>query len=135
MSKAQRTVFWPILVVIVTISGALVFEAMRDGATANDKIKPTFRQQIQVWVHGDDVRPTVIHASSGPVLLTSENETRADVTLVVERVMPGIVDVLTSMPTVKGKKRATQELTLIPGEYVFYEERQPAVRGKIIVGP
>ena len=135
MSKEQRKVFWPTLVVVMAILSALVLEATRDYAAASNQVTPTFHQHIRVWVHGDDVRPRVIHAWPGQVLLTSENEAGADVALVVEQLLPGLVNVLTRVPTAARKKRATQELTLVPGEYVFYEERQPAVRGKIIVEP
>lgn len=121
-------------------TGAKIYNVLAmQSVSANSQPTPlvgVFKQRIRVWIHGNDVRPKVIHAWPGRVLLTCENETGSDTALIVDRVVVGELNDRTSrVPTAVRRKRATQEVTLVPGEYVFYEESRPAIRGKIIVEP
>lgn len=149
MSKTQKRIFWPGLLVGALLLATLAFvlaqpkshaATAKDGAVANftqgQSAPVLFRPRIRIWVHGDDVRPKVIHAWPGPVLLTAENETGADVSLVVERVLPGQANGLTArVPTLRRLKRANRELSLAVGEYLFYEAGRPNIRGSILVEP
>lgn len=94
----------------------------------------SFRQTIRIWVHGDRVSPDVIYARPGRVLLEAENETSTSINLKLERHIPGQSSHFQSLVRVaKRIKRASQEVTLAEGEYVFYDEARPAIRGKLIV--
>ena len=91
-------------------------------------------QLVRVFVHGDDLYPDVINTSPGKILLRAENETQSDVSLVVERVTPGQANQsFANISTIGQAKRATQELTLTAGEYVYYEQSRPEIRGRLIV--
>ena len=45
-----------------------------------------YKPTIRVWLHGDSIRPNVIRTRPGVIVLRAENETRSDVSLVLERV-------------------------------------------------
>ncbi len=87
---------------------------------------PIHKQRIRVWVQGDDIRPRVIHARPGLVLLMVENETARDVDLVVAQSTPNQQTVIATTITVLARrKRVTTEITLVLGEYIIYERTQP----------
>ena len=135
MSREQKRLFWPTLLVVTALSAALVIVFSRNHAAATGDATGRFQQEIRVWIHGDEVRPRVLYASPGKASLISENETGTSVDLVVEHAQPELANGLTRVPAAAGKKRTTTELTLTPGEYVFYEARRPTVTGRIIVSP
>ena len=94
------------------------------------------RRLVRIFVHADDIYPDVVRLKPGKVLLLAENETQSDVSLVVEKVNPGQPAQRTAqVRTRQLDKRNRQEMTLGAGEYVFYEESNPRVKGKIIVEP
>jgi hypothetical protein len=87
-------------------------------------------------MHGDQVYPPVTRARAGKILLRAENQTQSDVRLVLELLLPlGVRQVTARINTVSKALRAEQILTLVPGEYEFYDEAFPEVRGKLIVQP
>ena len=147
MSQTQKRIFWPGLVgVMITLAALAVVAwprshavAARDFAVANltqGQVIPVFRPRIRIWIHGDDIRPKVIRTWPGAVLLTTENLTDGETSLMVERVLPGQAGGLTArVLTHAGVKRTKQELILAVGEYVFYEESRPHIRGRLIVEP
>ena len=95
-----------------------------------------FIRTIRVFVHPEDIYPGVAFVKPGKIGLVVENETQADVSLVVERVSPGQApQSVTAVRTVNHGKRNRQDLTLGTGEYVFYEESRPQQRGRIVVDP
>ena len=148
MSDRQKRIFWPGLFVSVLVLAALslVSAGFKSRAASSKdtglpnvtqiQSAPVFESRIRVWIHGDDIRPNVIHARPGWVQLTAQNETAIDASLVVERVLPGQPNSLVGrIPTLVGNKRATQELVLGVGQYVFYEELRPNIRGTLLVEP
>ena len=93
-------------------------------------------QLVRIFVHGDDLYPDVVRVTAGKVLLVAENETLKDIFLVVERKNDGQPQqAIALVKTPHLDKRARRELTLDAGEYVFYEESQPQLQGRLIVDP
>jgi hypothetical protein len=91
---------------------------------------------IRVFVHEFDLYPDLIRIKPGKVLIRAENEKRAEIALVIERVGPGQSRQQTArVSAARHLRRADQEITLGVGEYVFYEESQPALKGALIVEP
>lgn len=93
-----------------------------------------YKQMIRVWVHNDGIYPSVVYATPGKIVLRAENETRSDVSLIVERVLPGQANAqLTRLTTQSQAKRVFEERSLGAGEYVFYDEARPEYKGTLIV--
>lgn len=91
---------------------------------------------IRVFVHEFDLYPSVVRTTPGKVLLRAENEKRSDIALVVERLVPGQSSQRTArIQAARHIRRTHQELTLGVGEYVFFEESRPELRGTLIVEP
>jgi hypothetical protein len=91
---------------------------------------------VRVFVHEFDLYPSVVRTTPGKVLLRAENEKRSDIALVVERLVPGQSSQRTArIHAARHIRRAHQELTLGVGEYVFFEESRPELRGMLIVEP
>jgi hypothetical protein len=129
---------------LVIIGGVIVSTTAGGGRLWKDKAKETaaaaqraqFIQTVRVWVHGDRVSPDLIYARPGRILLQAENQTGADISLKFDRraasgnaVAQGLVR------TARQGKRSSQEVTLDAGEYVFYDEARPWIKGKLIVDP
>jgi len=127
------------------VIGCVIFSATAIGARFwNGKAKETaaaaqrveFKQSIRVWVHGDRVSPDLIYARPGKILLEAENQTAGDISLKLERrVAGGNNEAQGSARTANKGKRGGLELTLGAGEYVFYDETRPGIKGKLIVDP
>ena len=93
-------------------------------------------QLIRVFIHPHDIYPSYATVQAGKVLFVAENETASDISLVVDRIIPGQSSQrATKLSTPRQNKRNKQETTLGPGEYLFYEESNPLVTGKLIVEP
>lgn len=147
MSKKQKMVFWPSLVLIGLVVASVVFVSARSKRAADSKgtkresrpatqsTLPEFKQRIRIWIHGDDVRPNVIHASPGKALVTIENETAADVSMQLMRVLPNRTQLIDGSSLPGRSKRLQREVMLVPGEYVFYDASRPTIRGRLIVDP
>ncbi len=136
MSKQQKRVFWPSVVLVVLAVAAICFAAARNrSASAAQRSVPEFKQRIRIWIHGDDVRPKVIHAAPGKALVTVENETAADVSIQIERVLLNRTQLIDGVNLPGRSKRLQREVTLVPGEYVFYDASRPTIRGRLIVEP
>lgn len=91
---------------------------------------------LRVFVHEFDLYPDLIRIKPGKVLIRAENEKRANIALVVERIGPDQSRQQTArVSAARHLRRADQEITLGVGEYVFYEESEPALKGTIIVEP
>lgn len=105
--------------------------------TAQAQGEALYRPTYRVQVHKDSLRPDIIHASPGKVILDAGNETEGEVSLAVERVREqGQPRLVTGKVKVRGgRKRAKQELELGAGEYLVYDEARPEIRGRIIVEP
>ena len=89
---------------------------------------------LRVWIHGEEIYPDHARINPGTVMLVAENQTSSDITLVVERVEPGLAPRLASTVSAAGHvSRASRTLTLASGQYVFYEQSRPEIRGKLIV--
>lgn len=93
-----------------------------------------YQHFVRVWIHADDIYPSVIHARPGRLLIRAENETQSDVSLVIERVVPGLSSqLLTKVTATQSAKRADQILDLGVGTFVFYRESNPNVKGTLII--
>jgi hypothetical protein len=93
-------------------------------------------QLVRVFVHGNDLYPGFVVVRPGRVLLVAENETQTDISLVLEKRNPGQApELLSRLPARQRDKRSRQQLTLGAGEYVFYPESNPVLRGRLIVDP
>jgi hypothetical protein len=102
--------------------------AMPQGSGSD--VVPTLR----VFVHPEDIYPDVVTLAPGQIRLRAENETLGDVSLVVERINQGqSSQAIAQISTVNKAKRAEQPINLTTGQYVYYEQSRPDVRGKIIV--
>ena len=89
---------------------------------------------LRIWLHGDDIYPDLARMNPGTVMLVAENQTSSDFTLVVEQVGPGQTPELTStLSAARHISRVNRTLTLTSGQYVFYEQSRPEVKGKLIV--
>jgi hypothetical protein len=91
-------------------------------------------QLVRVFVHEFDLYPPVIHLTPGEIVLRAENEKRVRISLVVEAVKEGGIRLEAARLNAGGSaRRAAQNLVLEAGEYEFYEESNPIVRGRLIV--
>lgn len=91
---------------------------------------------VRVWVHPDDIYPDVVKARAGQALLMAENERTTDISLVVERVIPGHSNqAVASISASNIAKRAGNVMSLSVGQYIFYEQTRPDLRGTIVVDP
>ena len=113
MSKKQKMFFWPSLVLIGLVAASVVFVSARNKSAAAQRNLPEFKQRIRIWVHGDDVRPNVIHASPGKALVTIENETAADVSMQIERVLLNRTQLIGGVNLPGRSKRLQGEVTLV----------------------
>ena len=87
---------------------------------------------IRVWVHLDDIYPDSVKVRAGRALLMAENERTTDISLIVERVIPGQSNqAITSISASNIAKRAGTVLDLSAGKYIFYEQTRPDLTGTI----
>jgi hypothetical protein len=145
-SKPIKTAYLSmILAAALSIIGGVIFFATAIGGRLwNDNSKqttapaqpPPFRQLVRVFVHGDSVRPEIIRIRPGKLWLRVENETHGDVSLAIERLDPGNPNILYGkVQTANNGERGQLEFELGVGEYVFYDESRPAIKGTLIVQP
>lgn len=92
-----------------------------------------YKPTIRIWIHGDSIRPSLIRATPGVVVLRAENETRSDVSLVVEKVLLGETLPVARIITTNGGRRARGELVVEAGEYIYYDAARPQIKGSLIV--
>lgn len=123
------------LVLVVAVVGTSFLRPTAT-ATAPQSVTAIYPQLIRIWMHGDQVYSSVTRARAGKILLRTENQTQSDVRLVLELLLPGGLRQITArINTVSRALRAEQILTLVPGEYEFYDETFPEARGKLIILP
>jgi len=145
-SKPVKTAYLSMtLTATLLIIGCVIFSATaigarfwsgktRESAAAAQRVQ--FRQTVRVWVHGDRVSPDLIYARPGRILLEAENQTLGDISLKFDRkVAGGNPQAQGVVRTDRRGKRASLEVTLGAGEYVFYDETRPGIKGKLIVDP
>lgn len=97
-------------------------------------VTPAAAPTLRVFVHPEDIYPNVVTIAPGTIQLRAENETLGDVSLVLERVTAGQPpQVMTQVTTVNKAKRAAQQVTLAAGEYLYYDQSRPDIKGKLIV--
>jgi hypothetical protein len=95
-----------------------------------------FVRSVRVFVHPDDIYPLVARVKPGLVAIQAENQMGSNVTIVIEKLLPGRASqLLGNVATIDRERRATGEFALGAGEYEFYEQSRPEVRGKLIVAP
>lgn len=109
------------------------------GSEALDSVSqsiPVYKQRVRFWIHGDGIRPRIVHAKPGLALVTCENKTILNAELVVERVLPnGALQPFGNVALSATGGRRTQEFPLTEGEYVVYEGSRPEFKGTIVVSP
>jgi hypothetical protein len=134
----------PIFVLIISstflcwaISGARVTVAAGSGSSpVNIQESALLLQSLRVFVHPDDIYPLVERVRPGRLMLRAENRRQADVVLVLEKVVPGQANqAVTAIRARAATIRTSQEVNVGEGEYVFYEESRPEIRGTLIVKP
>ena len=90
-------------------------------------------QLLRVFVWGTAIYPSTAHVKSGLVKLRLENQTAADVSIIVTDPRSGTAQPLASLGTAGKAIRTEQVVQLPPGEYVFYEQNHTTVKGRLIV--
>jgi hypothetical protein len=130
-----------VLVLLIFLAGTAL--SVRLAGSANSKpspvrrpalYTPTYDQLFRIFVHDHDIYPDEIRTKSQNILLRAENEKLTDIELVIERVSEGNQpEFITSLQTVGYGKRTQQVLSLEPGEYEYYEQSKPLIRGRLIV--
>lgn len=115
--------------------GLLPSPAGPAATAARGQSGPVYKPTLRVWVHVDSVRPALLQAAPGTVVVRAVNETESDVSLVVERVAEGPPAERVARVTVTPQdKDRRQEVVLTAGEYVYYEESRPDIQGRLVVG-
>lgn len=132
MDIRQLRGFWPAFLILAVASVISIVFVVQIQATS-DATQNIYKPTIRVWVHGDSIRPSIIHTRPGVVVLRAENETRSELSLVVEKVLPGGNIPVARIATADGGKRVRRELIVEPGEYVFYDAARPRIKGTLIV--
>jgi hypothetical protein len=92
-------------------------------------------QALRVWVHAGAVYPYVLHAMPGPAQVWIENQTQSEVTLAIDRVLPGAAAAQPAarVGTADHVLGPTQVIVLAAGSYIFYEQSNPSIKGVIEV--
>jgi hypothetical protein len=90
-------------------------------------------QLLRVFVWGDTIYPAAAHVRPGLLKLRLENQTAADVSLVVTDPKSSTGAPVASLGTANKEIRTEQVVQLAPGEYVFYERNHTTVKGILIV--
>jgi hypothetical protein len=123
------------VIVSTTAAGGRLWKGKaRESAAAAQRVQ--FMQTVRIWVHGDRVSPDLIYARPGRILLQAENQTGGDISLKFDRQAAGENPKAQGVvKTARQGKRASLEVTLGAGEYVFYDETRPGIKGKLIVDP
>jgi hypothetical protein len=122
------------IVSATTVGRRLWNNKARVSAAAAQRVQ--FKQTVRVWIHGDRVSPDLIYARPGRILLQAENQTGGDISLKFDRQAAGEnPEAQGVVRTARQGKRASLEVTLGAGEYVFYDETRPGIKGKLIVDP
>lgn len=89
---------------------------------------------MRIFVHQEDIYPNQLRGKAGPVRLRAENETLGNVSLALDVLMPGgPTQRVALVQTVNTGKRADQQVYLSKGEYAYYDESRPDIRGQLIV--
>ena len=123
------------VIVSTTAAGWRLWKG-KAGETTAAVQKVQFMQTVRVWVHGDRVSPDLIYARPGRILLQAENQTGGDISLKFDRLEAGgNSEAQGLVRTASRGKRSSQEVTLGAGEYVFYDEARPWIKGRLIVDP
>lgn len=143
-TQSMRRAIWLGSILVLMMLGGLAIKPANSASTLNTGSKSATtqessdkgRQLIRVFIHEFDLYPSLVRVRPGKVLLSAENEKRTGVALIVERVSPGQAPQRAARTSVaRDLKRAGQELNLGTGEYVFYEESNPKLTGRIVVEP
>lgn len=143
---SRKPALWPALTIIVLTLSAISFTFARNKlrvaadppkleTALPQKPAPEFKQRLRVFVHKNDIRPRALHAWPGKAVLSVENESQADVSLQIERVLANRTESVGAVSLSARGKRLPQEVTLVAGEYVLYEVSRPNNRLSLIVEP
>lgn len=139
---------WPAILILAAASVFMTVFVVQTRATTDEeqlavgssKAGPSqilpqniYKPTLRIWVHGDGIRPRMMRTSPGLVVLRVENGTRSDISLVLEKVRPGEVIQVARVTTSNQGRRARHQLPLGVGEYVYYDEARPRIRGTLIV--
>jgi len=126
------------VVVPGTLAVALVgaFGSNAESAVSISQSVPVYKQRVRVWIHGDGIRPQIVHAKPGLVNLTLENKTILNAEIMIERLLPNqAVTPIGTITISPERARGNQELLLDEGEYVLYERGRPRFKAKLVVSP
>jgi hypothetical protein len=121
--------FW---VILASIPSGVRNEAL----VSVSQSTPLYKQRVRFWIHGDGIRPRIVHAKPGLVIVTCENKTVLNAELVIERLLPNrALQTLGGVVVSAEGGRRTQEFPLTEGEYVVYERSRPEFKATIVVSP
>ena len=163
MSKKQQRTLFPVLAAALLALGVVTFIAARSRAakaksasapvadhTTSESPKPpeppqsedgvvtpqtgaSFAPAVHISVHGDAVRPMIIHTWPGKILLDVDNKARADVSLEIQPAGGGQPAATVSVPL--SLKRIRQLVNLPVGDYFFFDASRTKIRGELVVQP
>ncbi len=89
---------------------------------------------MRIFVHQEDIYPNQLRVKAGTVRLCAENETLGNVSLALDALVPGgDPQRVALVQTINTGKRADQQVYLSKGEYAYYDESRPDIRGQLIV--
>lgn len=136
----SRALVLSLTLLVFATATALTMSSRASGNRGGAKARPqsangaTYTPMLRIFVHGDALYPDFVQIKPDIVRLRAENETSGAVALVFERVRPGLQNqAIARVSTANQAKRADQPVELIEGEYEYYDETRPEIRGKLIV--
>ncbi len=89
---------------------------------------------MRIFVHQEDIYPNQLRVKAGQVRLRAENETLGNISLALDALIAGgSPQRVAVVQTVNTGKRADQQVSLSKGEYAYYDESRPDIRGQLIV--
>jgi cupredoxin-like protein len=141
----KRAILFTLLVVALTGLSGLLTHAT--GHSSNKPLPPMHPATLspvrtgeglvplmRIFVHQEDIYPNRLRVTAGTVRLRAENETLGNVSLALDVLVPGgSSQRVAVVQTVNTGKRADQQVTLSKGEYAYYDESRPDIRGQLIV--
>lgn len=129
------------VVVLGTLAGLLARTHAEERGDAEFQVSmsqtvPAYKQRVRIWIHGDGIRPQIVHAKPGLVNLLVENKTLLNAEMIVERLLPNqIVESVGTIAVSSERARRNHDLLLSEGEYLLYERSRPRFKAKLVVSP
>ena len=136
----------PFTLLVVTLAGLSGLLTRTNGHSGNGLMPPMQPSALsagrsgegpvplmRIFVHQEDIYPNQLRVKGGPVRLCAENETLGNVSLALDVLINGVPQRVALVQTVNTGKRAEQQVYLSKGDYAYYDESRPEIRGQLIV--